>query len=90
MPGFDRTGPAGMGPMTGGRRGFCSPWGVRGAVHTYSHANWNPYHFSSYGSGTFYPQMTRDQEFEFLKSQAIAMKRQLNDIETRVKELDKK
>jgi hypothetical protein len=24
MPGFDGTGPAGMGPMTGGGRGFCS------------------------------------------------------------------
>jgi len=24
MPGFDRTGPAGMGPMTGGGRGFCT------------------------------------------------------------------
>jgi len=27
MPGYDRTGPRGMGPMTGGGRGFC----VRGA-----------------------------------------------------------
>jgi len=25
MPGFDRTGPQGAGPMTGGRRGFCNP-----------------------------------------------------------------
>ncbi|MDD3620586.1 MAG: DUF5320 domain-containing protein, partial [Desulfobulbaceae bacterium] len=25
MPGFDRTGPMGAGPMTGGRRGSCSP-----------------------------------------------------------------
>ena len=25
MPGFDGTGPAGMGPRTGGGRGFCSP-----------------------------------------------------------------
>ena len=25
MPGFDRTGPMGTGPMTGGRRGFCNP-----------------------------------------------------------------
>ena len=30
MPGFDGTGPRGMGPMTGGGRGFCSPWGFRG------------------------------------------------------------
>ena len=25
MPGFDKTGPQGAGPMTGGRRGFCNP-----------------------------------------------------------------
>ncbi|MEW6671210.1 MAG: DUF5320 domain-containing protein [Thermodesulfobacteriota bacterium] len=25
MPGFNRTGPVGAGPMTGGRRGFCNP-----------------------------------------------------------------
>ena len=25
MPGFDGTGPAGMGPMTGGGRGYCNP-----------------------------------------------------------------
>jgi hypothetical protein len=28
MPGFDGTGPAGMGPMTGGGRGWCSPYGA--------------------------------------------------------------
>lgn len=27
MPGFDGTGPMGMGPMTGGARGGCSPYG---------------------------------------------------------------
>ena len=27
MPGFDGTGPAGMGPMTGGARGWCAPYG---------------------------------------------------------------
>ena len=25
MPGFDRSGPRGAGPMTGGRRGLCNP-----------------------------------------------------------------
>jgi hypothetical protein len=28
MPGFDRTGPEGMGPMTGGARGLCNPAGA--------------------------------------------------------------
>ena len=26
MPGFDGTGPRGMGPMTGGGRGYCNPY----------------------------------------------------------------
>jgi len=25
MPGYDRSGPMGAGPMTGGRRGLCNP-----------------------------------------------------------------
>ena len=27
MPGLDGTGPRGMGPMTGGARGWCNPYG---------------------------------------------------------------
>ena len=30
MPGLDRTGPTGMGPMTGRGRGFCGSFGGRG------------------------------------------------------------
>ena len=43
MPGFDRTGPRGMGPMTGGGRGFCSPWGM-GAP--YGRGRGMPYRYS--------------------------------------------
>ena len=84
MPGFNGTGPRGMGPMTGGGRGFCSPWGI-GA----------PYPF--YGAPTstpvatpFAPQMTREQEFDFLKNQAQAMRGQLEQIEARVRDLETK
>jgi hypothetical protein len=34
MPGFDRTGPVGAGPMTGGARGFCNPANA-GAIPAY-------------------------------------------------------
>ena len=34
MPGFDRTGPMGAGPMTGGAKGRCNPAGA-GAIPTY-------------------------------------------------------
>jgi len=36
MPGFDGTGPAGMGPMTGGARGWCNPY-------TAPYAGYGPY-----------------------------------------------
>lgn len=37
MPGFDRTGPQGMGPMTGGTRGFCNPVGTGYAAGGYGY-----------------------------------------------------
>ena len=54
MPGMDGTGPMGMGPMTGGGRGFCNPlWagsGYRGAMNP-----WLRYHgyspWAGYGYG---------------------------------------
>ena len=47
MPGFDGTGPRGMGPMTGGGRGFCSPWGIGAATRAGAAP---PYSGSPYGS----------------------------------------
>ncbi len=35
MPGFDRTGPRGEGPMTGGGRGMCNPAGGTGGYGGY-------------------------------------------------------
>jgi hypothetical protein len=44
MPGFDGTGPAGMGPMTGGGRGLCNPSWVS--------PGWSPgYYGSGFGRG---------------------------------------
>ena len=115
MPGFDGTGPRGMGPMTGGGRGFCSPWGVRatlraGVVPPYP---WTPYPFygspgampfyGGYAPGTppgqhqaapetnpFPSQMSPDQELDFLKNQAEAIKDQLEQIEARMRDLEAK
>ena len=98
MPGFDGTGPRGMGPMTGGGRGFCavplpSRWPTylgRGAYPPYGVPRGMPY----YGAGPiapgavpFAPQMTREQELDFLKNQAQAMRGQLEQIEARVQQL---
>lgn len=92
MPGFDGTGPRGMGPMTGGGRGFCAipAYGVPWGVPQYG----VPWGMPSYGAGPptssavpFAPQMTREQELDFLKRQAQAMREQLGQIEARIQQL---
>ncbi len=90
MPGFDGTGPGGMGPMTGGGRGFCSPWGVRSAGYAYGNYASRPYGYYRYGYGAYSPQVSAKQELEFLKDQASALRGQLSTIESRIEELGKK
>lgn len=81
MPGFDGTGPRGMGPMTGGGRGFCSPYGIRSARWPYgAHRGWGY-------SPAFGTAPNREQELDFLKDETQALKRTLEGIEARIKEL---
>jgi len=88
MPGFDGTGPMGMGPMTGGGRGFCSPWGIGAGLAGYGIPPRVGYGYPYYGWATpFVPQMTREQELDFLKNQAQAMRGQLEQIEARIQQL---
>jgi hypothetical protein len=51
MPGFDGTGPRGMGPMTGGGRGFCSPWGLGRGTYGYGAGIGRGGRFRSFGGG---------------------------------------
>ncbi|MBE9512572.1 MAG: DUF5320 domain-containing protein [Chloroflexi bacterium] len=96
MPGFDGTGPRGMGPMTGGGRGFCSPWGIGAAYRGYGMPSGTGYGYPYYGQpaapgvAPFAPQVTREQELDFLKSQAQAVKGQLEQMESRMRELEAK
>ena len=81
MPGFDGTGPRGMGPMTGGGRGFCSiPLPVNWPIYMGRAA------YPAYGM-PFAPQMTREQELDFLKTQAQAMREQLKHIDDQIQQL---
>jgi hypothetical protein len=90
MPGYDGTGPMGMGPMTGGGRGFCSPWGMGGGRWWYGRSRWTPYarpYYSPSVFSPFTPRMTREQEMEFLKNEAQAMRDELKELETRIGQL---
>jgi len=97
MPRFDGTGPRGMGPMTGGGRGFCSPWGIGAASSAFGVPPRVGYGYPYYGVGPttpsavpFAPQMTREQGLNFLKNQAQAMRGQLEQIEARIQQLGSK
>lgn len=85
MPGLDGTGPNGMGPMTGGGRGFCSPWGIGMRGRAFPRRATYPYpRYGNYGFRPFVPQISREQELEFLKGQAEALKSELKQLETEI------
>ena len=87
MPGFDGTGPGGMGPMTGGGRGFCSSLGTRAAKQPYGTRRCAPYTFPRYGAygfRPFAPRITRKQELEFLKREAEALRDELKELEKEI------
>ena len=95
MPGLDGTGPRGMGPMTGGGRGFCSPWGTSTAPRGYGAYPGTGYghpYYSGVGiSPPFYGgSMAPAQELDFLRNQAQVAKGQLEQIEARIRELEVK
>jgi len=90
MPGFDGTGPRGMGAMTGGGRGFCSPWGAGVNPRRYSLSRRAPYSYPRYGVYGFQPlapRVSREQELEFLKSEAQALRDDLKELETEIGKL---
>ncbi len=90
MPGLDGTCPRGMGPMTGGGRGFCSPWGLAKARPTYGFARQAPYmfpYYGAYGLGPLAPRMSREQETEFLRAEAEALRQELKTLEDRIGQL---
>jgi hypothetical protein len=98
MPGLDGTGPMGMGPMTGGGRGFCSPWGIRAVPSGYGYPRWTGYSYPYYGAyrrgffgagvPPFAPRVTREQELEFLKTESQTLSEELRRMEAMIKVLE--
>ena len=88
MPGFDGTGPNGLGSMTGGGRGFCIPWGVSPRQYTLPRqVNYAFPRYGTYGFRPFTPRVTQEQELEFLKGQAEALRNELKELETEIGKL---
>ena len=94
MPRFDGTGPMGMGPMTGGGRGFCViplhpawPTYAKRRFATPYAASWGaPY----YGVPSFTPQTAKEDELDYLKGLAQSMKEDLEKIEQQIKKIESK
>ena len=91
MPGFDGTGPMGMGPMTGGGRGYCavllpqsSTAFMAGIAYGPHAGRWVAPHFR------IAPGVTDEEELNFLRNQAQALKGCLEGIETRIRSLTSK
>lgn len=74
MPGFDRTGPLGQGPMTGRGMGYCGKGFSRGR---------------GFGMGRrfFQPRLSEKEEKEILQEELKAIEEEKNEIEQRLKEL---
>jgi len=70
MPGFDGTGPRGLGSMTGGGRGFCAPSRGRGFAGT---------------SGESSSAMSSQVELELLRNEFTLLQKEFEVIESRIK-----
>jgi hypothetical protein len=105
MPGLNRTGPRGIGPMTGGGRGLCNPGrigtgyrgfglGFQGGPLSRSHAGrgrggYARRRYPGFVEGINFPTINRDQEIDELKNQAQVMLEQLTQVEERIKQVTK-
>lgn len=103
MPGFDGTGPAGAGPMTGGGRGYCGTGYGYGYGYGYGRgygrglgygAGWGRGRGYGYGAGWggpgYYPPapITPEEERQALNAEAQNLRQALSDIERRLAELN--
>jgi len=86
MPGFDGTGPRGLGPMTGGGRGYCAV--PLGAGIGYRRWSASPPRGMQYDPA--YGEDISQSEIDQLKNEFDALLKQLEDINERISRLEKK
>ena len=80
MPGFNGTGPRGLGPRTGGGRGFCAP--AQGNVAYRGRALAGAY-------GAAYHGLSSKEELELLRNEFSVLQKELEIIESRIKNMEK-
>lgn len=105
MPGFDRSGPMGAGPMTGGRRGLCGGAYGRSGTIGYGYGRGLELRrghgrgrcFGYAGCGGYPAQrafgpaypVSSADELAMLQAEANAMKASLESVQNRIAELEK-
>lgn len=105
MPGFNGTGPAGMGPMTGKGRGYClsyvdqgtypGPWfgrgGGRGRRYATGKPRWARRASGAFNTGSMHiPPPGEQQELNFLRDQVSHLENALEQAKKRIGELENK
>lgn len=92
MPGFDRTGPRGIGPMMGGGRGFCGKPGGAGKPLAGGRGRRNQYCATGLPRwqrcGFRNAQASAEDEKLALKSEADALRARLEGLEKRLAALN--
>jgi len=91
MPRGDGTGPAGQGPMTGRRMGFCAGFNAPGFMNFGLGRGFGRGRGFAWRARAFQaipqPQITEAQEKELLKQELEAIKSEQAEIQARLKEL---
>ncbi len=100
MPGGDRTGPLGLGPMTGRAAGYCAGYPVPGYMNPIPGRGRGGFGFGRGGAGgrgrgrgwfggyPYTPELTPKQEADMLRDQAKAMQEEIKAINDRINELE--
>lgn len=93
MPGRDGTGPRGLGPMTGGGRGFCAMpvvgMGPRFGRRFFGRGGGRVRGWARAGYGFSYPaELTEKEEAGILKEEAVFLREQLDGIQNRLSALE--
>lgn len=103
MPGGDKTGPMGLGPMTGRAAGFCAGYGVQGHANCAGargcfgvgrgmgrrqNARRRNFNYPVWQNAPLYTQPNPQQELTALKEQAEFTQNSLQEINQRISELE--